>query len=178
MSSAAPARPQIYDPIAKALHWIVALLIVMQLLIAWRMPEVHRDTRPEGAIAWHLTIGVLILVLVAVRVLWRLARPPAAEGPGAGLARRAARAGHALLYLLLVLVPVLGWANASSRNWAVGLGGLELPRLMPAGSPLGHELGDVHGWLAWALGALAALHVLVGLYHQFVLRDGTMQRMA
>jgi cytochrome b561 len=177
MSSADPARPQIYNPVAKALHWFVAVLILAQLLIAWKMPDIHKGTLPEGAIAWHLTVGVLIVILVAARVIWRIVRPPTPGAVDQSLPARAARAGHAVLYLLMVVVPVLGWANASSRDWAVGLAGLDLPRLMPAGAPLGHVLGDIHGYLAWALAVVAALHVLGGLYHQLVLRDDTMRRM-
>jgi cytochrome b561 len=177
MASAVPARPQVYNPLAKALHWAVAVLIVVQLLIAWRMPDIHKGTLPEGAIAWHLRVGVAIVILVVARALWRIARPPTPGSVDATVLGRVARAGHALLYLLMVVVPALGWANASSRDWAVGLAGVELPRLMAPGAALGHVLGDIHGYLAWTLGVVAALHVLAGLYHQLALHDDTMRRM-
>jgi cytochrome b561 len=174
--AAAPAAK--YSPLAKLLHWSIALLIFVQLGIGWTMPEVHKETRPVGEIAWHLKVGTLIVLLVALRVLWRLASPPRRTDDGRGWLARVAQAIHALLYLLLVAVPLLGWANAGSRDWAVGLGSwLDLPRIMPVGSKLGHAFGDVHGNLAVVLAVLVGIHIVAGLYHHFVLRDGILRRM-
>ncbi len=167
-----------YSPLTKLLHWSIALLIVVQLGIGWTMPEVHKDTLPVGGIAWHLSLGVAIVLLVALRVLWRIARPPRRTDDGRGWLARTAQATHALLYVLLVVVPLLGWANASSRGWTVGLGSwFELPHIMPVGSRLGHACGDVHGNLTVVLAVLVGLHVAAGLYHHFVLRDDTVRRM-
>jgi cytochrome b561 len=78
----------------------------------------------------------------------------------------------------MVVVPVLGWVIANSRDWAVGLAPLfDLPRIMPVGSNLGHDLGDVHSGLAVVLAVLIGLHVLAGLFHHWVRRDDTLRRM-
>jgi len=78
----------------------------------------------------------------------------------------------------LIVLPLLGWANASARGWAVKLFGIvPLPPLMPKGSALGHSLGDVHSTLATALLAIVALHLAGALYHAVVLKDRTLQRM-
>ena len=174
-----PAAPGArYSPFTKVLHWLVALLILVQLGIGWTMPDVHKDTLPVGEIAWHLSLGTVIVLLVALRVLWRIARPPRRTEDARGWLARAAQATHALLYVLMVVVPLLGWANASSRDWAVGLGSwFGLPRIMPVGSKLGHAFGDVHGNLAVVLAVLVGLHVAAGVYHQFVVRDDTLRRM-
>ena len=167
-----------YSPLAKLLHWSLALLIVVQLAIGWTMPDVHKDTLPVGEIAWHLSVGAVIVLLVALRLLWRVARPPRRTDDGRGWLARTARATHALLYVLMVVVPLLGWANASSRDWTVGPAAwLALPRIMPVGSRLGHAFGDVHGNLAVLLAVLIALHLAAGVYHHFVLRDDTVRRM-
>lgn len=167
-----------YSPVAKLLHWSIGLLIVAQLVIGWTMPHVRKGTLPVGAIGWHVTVGVVLILLVALRVIWRVVRPPRPTPEERGWLSRAAQATHVLLYLLMIVVPVLGWANASSRDWAVGLASwLELPRIMPVGSKLGHDFGDVHGYLAYALAILAGLHVAAGLYHQFVRRDDVLRRM-
>jgi len=165
-----------YNGVAKFLHWSIAVLIVLQLGIGGIMPEIHKETRPEGEIAWHISVGVLIVLFVAARVVWRLVRPPTGIERDRGWTRRLASATHFTLYVLMIIVPLLGWANANSRHWVVALGPLHLPSIMPAGSHLGHELGDIHGDLAVVLAVVIALHVLAGLYHQFVRRDDTLLR--
>jgi cytochrome b561 len=174
LSAAAPK----YSPLTKVLHWSIAGLLGVQLVIGWTMPDIHKGTLPVGEIGWHVTVGVVLILLVAVRVVWRVARPPRRTDDERGWLARIAHATHALLYVLMVVVPVLGWANANSRDWAVGLASwLELPRIMPVGSTLGHELGDVHGALAVVLAILIGLHVAAGIYHHVVRRDDTLRRM-
>ena len=69
-----------YNPVAKILHWSIAVLIALQLGIGWTMPEIHKGTRPDGLIGWHVTVGVLIVLLVGARVVWRAVRPPTGTG--------------------------------------------------------------------------------------------------
>jgi cytochrome b561 len=90
----------------------------------------------------------------------------------------AARATHLLLYALLIVMPVLGWANANSRGWNVSLfGTIPLPSIMAAHAPLGHTLGDVHSLLAYGALGLLGFHVAGALYHHFILKGGTLKRM-
>jgi cytochrome b561 len=176
--SQSPSATRTYNAFAKVLHWAIALVILAQFVIASTMPDMHHDTRPDGEIAWHLSVGALILLLVVVRVGWRIARPPVTAGVERGVQHRIAQATHGLLYLGMLVIPVLGWASANSRGWVVGVcSGFPLPKIMATGAPFGHELGDIHGTLAWVLLGLVGLHVAGGLYHQFVLKDDTLQRM-
>lgn len=164
---------------AKFFHWITVLLLVVQYSIGWLMPDVKRDTQPIGLISLHLSIGSLIVLIVLVRLVWRTTHPvpeePTARAPAL---RLAARVTHWLLYSLLIAFPLMGWANASSRGWQVSLFGLvPLPPLSPTGSPLGHEMGDIHQIFAWVLIAVVALHVAAALFHHFVIKDDTLRRM-
>jgi len=168
---------QRYDLVARLLHWLIVALVVAQFIIGWTMPDVHRDTRPEGEIAWHLGVGTALIAVMACRLIWRATHrpPPDDQTP---FMRAVAALTHFALYALLIAVPVLGWINASSRAWAVTLfGAIPLPALSPAGSSFGHAMGDVHGVLAWVLFALICLHVVAALFHRFVLNDGVLQRM-
>jgi cytochrome b561 len=80
-------------------------------------------------------------------------------------------------YCLLFAVPLLGWANASARGFAVAAFlFIPLPALMPQGSPAGLALGDIHTFAAYALLALFGLHVLASLYHHVWLRDRVLSR--
>jgi cytochrome b561 len=166
-----------YDLVARLLHWLVVGLVTAQFVIGWTMPDVHRGTVPDGEIAWHLSVGTALLAAMACRVLWRAThRPPPDNLPP--LFRVASKITHLALYLLLVVVPLLGWINASSREWTVRLAGtVPLPSLSAPGSSFGHAMGDVHGVLAWVLFGVICLHIAAAMFHQFVGGDRILQRM-
>jgi cytochrome b561 len=169
-----------YTGTAKALHWTIVALLIVQFVLSWTMPEIRRDTKPDTLINLHLSFGALILAVAVVRLAWRAmhAEPPPQDGvPPWQL--QSARVVHWLLYTLLFVVPILGWVNASYRGFAVSLFGLfELPKLVATRAPGWRWTGDVHGLLAnYLMLALVGLHVAAGLYHYFIRRDGVLQRM-
>jgi cytochrome b561 len=179
MRQSSETKPSAYSGPARFFHWATVLLLAGQYAIAWAMPDVHRGTRPVGLIAWHVSMGVLILLLAAVRIVWRFTHPAPPELPSIPRPLAAvARFTHWVLYILLIALPLMGWANASSRGWPSFMGALlALPQLSPEGSPFGHALGDWHKVSAWVLLALAGLHAAAALFHHLVLRDATLRRM-
>ena len=176
MSRVTQGADERYSLVARLLHWSIVILVAAQFVLGWTMPEVHRDTQPVGFIAWHLATGAALIAAMVARVVWRLThRPPA--GDLSPLLDTVSRVTHFLLYAVLIAVPVLGWANASSRGWTVKLlGTLDLPALASTGSSVGHAMGDVHSVLAWVLLALIGMHVGAALFHRFVLKDKVFQR--
>ena len=173
----APGRG--YDGVAKTLHWLVFALMLAQFVVAIAMPPMRRGTVPGTLINLHFSLGIVILLAVALRWLWRIGHPvPLATSELPEWEQKTARAMHALLYALLVVSPILGWAAASAREFAVTLFGLAtLPPLVAARSRIGFLAGDVHKVLSWTLFALIGLHILAALYHHFGRRDGVLQRM-
>ena len=169
-----------YDPVARIFHWLTVLLVLAQFIVGWTMPDVRRGVKPVGLIHWHLVLGSSLLVIVALRLAWRLThRPPP---PPLGLPlwqKRAADITHGLLYVLLLAVPITGWIAASVRVWVVrAFGLLPLPQIMPPFAKIGFRVGDIHdGVLVWTLLVVVVLHVLAALYHRFVLRDTVLNRM-
>ncbi|HET7134368.1 MAG TPA: cytochrome b [Casimicrobiaceae bacterium] len=168
-----------YDPVAKSLHWLVFALLLAQYIVAFTMPDIGRGTVPGTLIDLHMSFGLTILALVVVRWFWRLRhRVPLATADVPAWEQPIARVTHALLYALLVVNPILGWMNASARDWTITVFGLfQLPHLVAARSPIGRQAGDVHVFLTWALLALVGLHVAAALYHYFGRRDRILQRM-
>lgn len=168
-----------YGSMAKMLHWLILGLLVAQYGVAWTMPEIHRGTQPDELISLHLSIGILILCLIVLRTIWRFSHPlPLIADNVPDWQRLAAQIVHGILYLLLVAMPLMGWANASARGWRmVFFGFVPLPPILPTGSPLGRELGDLHVLASYALLAFVGLHTAAALYHHFWLRDRVLLRM-
>lgn len=169
-----------YGSVAKALHWGIVGLLIVQFTIAWSMPSIGPRTRPDTLIDLHMSFGVVVLLLAIARLIWRVAHPvPLLPGPGPRWQQTVAEITHVLLYLLIVTTPVLGWASASGRGFTVSLFGLiRLPDILPPlRSSLTGVLGDVHTVESYALLGLVGLHALAALYHHLILRDETLRRM-
>ncbi len=171
-------EPAAYNAPARVLHWLIALLIALEFVLAWLMPNIHRGTQPTGLVAWHIGVGTTILVLMALRIVWRLVGGAPAMLPAPRWQLRAAHAVHGLLYLGFIALPLLGWANASARGWAVHLAGVfALPALAAQGAGWARAAGDVHQVVGYGLLGLIGLHVLAALQHQFIVGDDVMRRM-
>ncbi|MEP7062598.1 MAG: cytochrome b/b6 domain-containing protein [Betaproteobacteria bacterium] len=168
-----------YDATAKALHWLVVLMVLTQFVVAWRMPGIGRNTLPGTLVNLHFSLGVVILATMAIRCAHRLLHPVALVMPGSPAWEvRVAHATHVALYLLLLVGPVLGWASASAHDLPVGVFGiLTLPAIAAAKARWALAAGDVHTYSMWTVLGLIVLHVAATLYHRFVRHDGVLQRM-
>lgn len=170
--------PAGYGRITRLLHWGIAALFLFQFFGMIFKLVVGRTPTTATLVGLHAPMGTLLFALCVLRLLWWLAnlrhRPPHAPG----WMGRAALLGHAALYVLMIVVPVL----ALLRRHGQGNG------FEPFGIPLMRQTGikvewmiDIanrfHGELSWALLALIGGHVLMALFHQFWLRDGVLTRM-
>lgn len=166
-----------YTRIAMVLHWIVALLILVNVGLAWAWPYVA-DESVRPLIDNHKSIGITVLGLVLLRILWRIGhRPPAMPGY-ARWERAAAHAVHLLLYVVMLGMPLTGWIMDSAWEAAAShpmywFGAFEWPRLGfvmaldPDTKKAIHDgFGAAHGYLAFLLYGLFALHVAGALKHQ------------
>jgi cytochrome b561 len=173
-----PAPRWHYGPTAKAFHWAIVILLVVQAPLGWIMHGLRRGQPPDTALTAHVTIGMTILTLIVLRFLWRLSHPVA---PGSSLPawqRVSSEGVHWLLYLVVLLTTLTGWLLDSARGIGpVFVGGVPLPRLVAEGSALGQAIGRWHATMVWVLVTLVSLHVLAALAHYFIYRDGVMQRM-
>jgi cytochrome b561 len=168
-----------YNPTARALHWLIVLLVVIQFITAFAMPDIGPHATPTTLIDLHFSFGLLILIVMAIRLLHRLAHPVPLEAAGTpAWENLAALAAHRLFYLILLVGPFLGWASASAHRLPVSLFGLlRLPDIAAPRARWALQAGDIHAWMMWVLLALAGLHAAAALYHHFVRRDGVLRRM-
>jgi cytochrome b561 len=164
-----------YSGVAVALHWLSALGVFAALGVGLTMKNAHlAPLRMFQLFQLHKSIGVTVLLLVALRLVWRaLRRPPPLPETLAPWAQRAAQAGHGLLYLLLIAVPLTGWivVSASPLNIPTVLyGAIPWPHLpwfsaledKKAFEPL---LKTAHDTLAFAFIAVILGHVAAALRH-------------
>lgn len=170
---------RVYSPAAKALHWLVVALVAIQFVTAFLLPDIGPDTPPSTVIGLHFSFGVTILAVMAIRLVHRLLYPVPLEASAApAWERLLAKTVHRLIYLILLVSPVLGWASASAHRLAVRPFGLfELPALAAPKAHWALVAGDVHMLAMWTLLVLIGLHVSGALFHHFVRRDDTLRRM-
>ena len=173
------AKIEGYTRTAISLHWLIVALLVGQFIFAWTMPHIGRNTPVTTLISLHFSFGVLILVVAVLRLFWRASHGEPAPANGLPPWQTAsARVVHWLLYLLLFVLPMLGWLNASWRGMPIVMFGRELPKLLPTRALGWAWTGDVHVLLSnYVLLALVGLHVAAALYHYLIRRDGVLQRM-
>jgi cytochrome b561 len=170
---------QAYSATAKALHWVAAALVLSQLVTAAAMPYIGPNTQAGTVIDLHLSLGVLIVVLTALRFVNRLVDPvPLDTRDSRAWELMAAQATHRTLYFILLVGPFLGWASASAHRFSVTLFGVvPLPSLAAPRARWALVAGDIHTLTMWLMLGLVALHASVALYHHFVRHDAVLRRM-
>lgn len=170
---------QTHGAVARFFHWAIVLLILPQWFLAEAAEEAGQGT-PERAelLEWHISFGLLVLVLAVLRLGWRVLDRPNPVPLGPRWQSRAASIGHGLLYALILAQPVSGWLMTSTAGRPVGIfGWITFPALAGENHDLHEALEVVHEWMFEVLLVVAIGHVLAGLYHHWVLKDATLRRM-
>jgi len=171
-----------YGAIAIALHWGMALLLVLLAalgLFMVRLPDAGYDTAKVTLILVHKALGMLALLLMLLRLAWRLAGALPRLEPGlAEWEQVAARFVQLMFYALMFALPLTGWLMSSAGGYPVPLfGWFNLPDLIGTDEWLFRVLLEAHHWLAWMFLFFLVLHGAAALRHHFALRDGTLRRM-
>jgi len=167
-----------YGTTAKVFHWLIVALLLVQYPIGWLMPDIHRGMRPGAAMTFHVSFGMVILVLIVLRLAWRLAHPVAPESSLPPWQRFSSGAVHRLLYALVLATTVTGWLFASFRGWSMSLFYLaHLPMLASDNAAAGKTMDGLHQGMEWALLVVIGIHVASAMAHLFIYRDRIMQRM-
>ena len=171
--------PTRYTSTAITLHWLIFALIACGFALALYMTGLPLSPQKLKYISWHKWIGVTVFALALARVCWRLTHPaPPLPASIPVWQRSAANATHALLYGLIVVIPLTGWLMSSALGvQTVYLGIVPLPNPLARDKELGELLRSFHVLLNYTMLALVAIHVAAALKHHLVDRDAVLARM-
>ncbi|MFZ0718923.1 cytochrome b [Mycobacterium sp.] len=170
-------EPGRFTWLSRLLHWLTAALVFSTLFIGFVM--VNSVASYAQLIVVHKTLGVLILLVTVVRVINRLTHhPPAWPSTIGSLEGKLVGLSEKLMYALLLLQPLIGWAMVSAAGEPVVVFGyLHLPRIAPFDAQLFWVLRQAHSVVAYALMAAIAAHISAVLLHTLTLRDRLIERM-
>lgn len=170
-----------WGSVAKAFHWVIVALILAQFWLANQADSLPLSLAKLAAYARHKSVGITILVLVLLRLLWKFynrGHSPKLPSDLKPWERFFGHLTHEGLYVLMFALPLSGWAMSSAKNYPVSWFNLvRLPDFVSPSETLFDSLVCLHGILAWALVALAALHVLAAFQHHLIRKDNILRRM-
>ena len=172
-----------YNKVAVLLHWTIALLIIGMIVVGLTMGD-YPIKYKFLAYNLHKSFGITILALSIFRLFWRFTHtPPALPSEMPKLEKLVAHAGHAVLYFLMIAMPLSGWimVSADAKYPTVFFSLFEVPQFpLPAAYDTHdtHEQFEwLHYWLAIGAIALVAGHALAALKHHFINHDAVLRRM-
>jgi cytochrome b561 len=172
-------EPQRFTPAQRVLHWLLAACILAMFFIGVGMVSTIAP-KYLPLIDIHKTLGIIILLLVLIRLRLRVRYgAPALPADLPAPMKLAAHLSHYLLYALMIVMPLLGWAMLSAADYPVVVfGSAHLPVILPPSEALHTLLWDTHYYLAFAFFALVLLHLGAALFHALVRHDGVFESMA
>jgi cytochrome b561 len=170
-------RPAHYGSAAIAFHWLMFALVVGVGILG-----LLHDSWPKSTqrfwINIHALMGLLLWLVLFVRLGWRMRHPPPAPIENSSrFERRLAQFTHFALYALLFVIPIIGMVTFIYHGRILDLGLFRIAFGVASNRAIFHPTEVWHGYLAYALFALAGAHALMALWHQFVVRDGLLGRM-
>lgn len=172
--------PDRWGSVSKSLHWLIALLILALGIVGLLMGELPKTPKYFWVYTAHKSIGITVLVLVVLRLLWRLYAGAPRPVPGTpGWQERIASATHWLLYVMMFAIPLSGWLydSASGLRPFKLFGLLEMSKLVAPDERAAQLSHALHEWGFWALILVVLAHAGAALYHHLQQRDATLVRM-
>jgi cytochrome b561 len=171
--------PHSYGSVAKCFHWTIFALIVALLTVGFLMTDMSNSPDKFKIYGLHKSIGIMVLTLALLRLGWKLINSsPLLPNTLTPLEKLAAKAGHALLYVLILAMPLSGWLMSSAGGFPVSVFGLfTLPDLIAPDKEWSKFFRETHEWLAYAIIIMVSLHALAALLHHYYYKDNVLTRM-
>jgi cytochrome b561 len=161
------------------IHWISAVLILFLFGLGVYMVDLtYYDDWYHEAPELHVSVGLVVLLLMIARILWRMANPNPVYLSATPAQQITARLVKIALYLFIVVVIASGYLITTAEGQAASMfDALKFPAIIQLSSTNVDLAGEIHEYLAWGIIALVVLHTIGALFHHFVKRDRTLVRM-
>lgn len=168
-----------YGSIAKILHWVIGLFIISMIAVGFTMSSMPPSPEKFELYGMHKAFGVTMLSLVVVRILWRITNTTVQATEGVPpILQLAAKAGHLLLYIFMLVMPISGVLMSRFGGYPISV--FEIFTI-PAASEKSPELAKffhkTHEYAALGFVILITAHTLAAIYHHFIRKDNTLIRM-
>lgn len=168
-----------FDSAVIAMHWLMLVL----LIAVFAFIEL-RELYPKGTETrelfktFHFMTGLTVFLLVWIRLGFRaLSKRPPVYPPISKWQHYVAMLTHTVLYLLMIAMPIAGWAILSAEGKPIPFWGLELPALIAENKELAHTIEELHETAGLVFYYTLALHALAALFHHNIVKDNTLRRM-
>lgn len=168
-----------FGTIAKTLHWVIALGILGMLAVGFIMVDMEPSPSKWTLYSLHKSTGVLILLLVILRLTWRLQNTVPQLPTNLQLwHRQLAKLSPIILYILLFLMPLSGFTLSQAGGHPITVYGIfTLPNIVPKNLDYSTVASIIHKYGGFAFIGVLILHVGAALYHHFILKNNLLKRM-
>ena len=177
--AAAPVVPH-DDRVQRAFHWTMAAIVITAILIGlYYSFQAPGTPARRYLLEWHKSLGMTALVLIVLRIAYRLATtaPPYVERLGP-LTHVGASGAHLALYGLMLFMPSTGYWFSAEGGYSLPFFRLvQWPRLLPVDKAATRTPEMLHGYGAYAIYAVVTLHIAAVIWHRWVRRDTVLARM-
>lgn len=168
----------------RLMHWTIAVLVIGMLAFGLYLENMPRGAAKGALVGWHVSFGILVLVLASLRILWRMKEGfPKALPQTRPLQRKAAMAAHLVLLAGTILMPVSGIMMNLANGSGLSAFGIEIVASMRGvegferNAQLRETAGMMHGLGGRIMIAVILLHLAAAIKHHVIDKDATLRRM-
>ncbi len=168
-----------YGWVSILLHWAMALAFIAMFAVGIYMVELdYYDSWYHRAPELHKSTGILLVFLMLFRFVWNQSQPRPADLSSHKMTNRLAHLGHYSFYFLVLCLFISGYLISTAKGKGIEVFNLfSIPSLLVEDSERGDLGGVIHKILAFGFMGLAVVHAMAALYHHFIIKDFTLQRM-
>ena len=167
-----------YGFVSKNFHWIMAMIILFNFTLGYFMGDLDKGPLRFFIFNLHKSLGILVLVLIILRLFWRLINLAPAPLSQNYLLNKLSKAVHYFFYFILLVMTFSGWTYSSARGGPINVFGLfSVPALVEKNNEIAKIAINIHTLSVYVFIAFVGLHILASLYHHYFLKDKTLKRM-